>query len=357
MVEGVEADDYASTGSLLSVMKLRDRKHMHSDRDIPPGYEIFNIVNFRDEIHAPRSPNCLAVKITDSNFADWAVHASLRALQKKFLATRPAAQPTVGVKKKLLKGQSNNAQIVQVLLHFGATKKSEPGAEVSFTPDRKANELVRTDAFAFLLAVIFDQGIPAERAWQAPYELKRRLGHLDPHRISKDRASVEAAVKGPPCLHRYVFKVPKWIVLAAIQVVQEYAGDASAIWNDRPTAKAVYERLNSFAGIGQKKAAMAVEILERDLKVTITRLEESDIAYDVHVRRVMLRTRLAERDNPNHMIEVARKLHPERPGALDSPLWYIGRQWCHPGTPDCSNCVLSQLCPKEIYRASNVKGN
>ena len=127
------------------------------------------------------------------------------------------------------------------------------------------------DPLAFLLAVIFDQGVPAERAWQAPYELKRRLGHLDPRRIVEDAASVEAAVKGPPGLHRYVSKVPNWIVLAADRVVREYGGDASAIWNDRPTAKTLFKRLNSFVGIGQKKAAMAVEILERDLGVPIRR--------------------------------------------------------------------------------------
>jgi len=43
---------------------------------------------------------------------------------------------------------------------------------------------------------------------------------------------------------------------------------------------------DAFSGIGQKKAAMAVEILERDLGVTIRELKGSDIAYDVHVRRV-----------------------------------------------------------------------
>jgi len=37
---------------------------------------------------------------------------------------------------------------------------------------------------------------------------------------------------------------------------------------------------DAFSGIGQKKAAMAVEILERDLGVTIRELKGSDIAYE-----------------------------------------------------------------------------
>jgi len=39
-----------------------------------------------------------------------------------------------------------------------------------------------------------------------------------------------------------------------------------------------------------KKAAMAVEMLERDLGVPVRDMGGSDIAYDVHARRVFLRT-------------------------------------------------------------------
>jgi hypothetical protein len=35
--------------------------------------------------------------------------------------------------------------------------------------------------------------------------------------------------------------------------------------------------------------------------------------YPAHPDRVFLRTRLAETDNPEHMIAVARQLHPSRP--------------------------------------------
>jgi hypothetical protein len=77
-------------------------------------------------------------------------------------------------------------------------------------------------------------------------------------------------------------------------------------------------RFDDFVGVGQK-AAMAVEILERDLGVSVRNLERSDIAYDVHIRRVFLRTRLAERDDRDHIIAVARQLHPARPGGLDLP--------------------------------------
>jgi endonuclease-3 len=137
-------------------------------------------------------------------------------------------------------------------------------------------------------------------------------------------------------------------IAATKRVLDQYEGGASRIWNGNLTARQVYERLNRFLGIGQKKAAMAVEILERDLRVPILAMEGSDVAYDVHIRRVFLRTGLAQSDELSHIVSVARTLHPERPGEIDMPAWLIGRQWCHAGTPDCGACPLNFECPKIV---------
>ncbi|MFI7514089.1 DUF6884 domain-containing protein [Micromonospora echinofusca] len=245
--------------------------------------------------------------------------------------------------------------IVTALLKYGREHQAErAGTPPRFTPHPEANTLILTDPFAFLLAVIFDQGIPAERAWKAPYDLRQRLGHLDPARMAAEPEQVRAAVAQPRALHRFVNNMPGWLVAAAIIVVNEYGGDASRIWADEPRATDLATRLRKFSGIAQKKSAMAVEILARDLAVPIRELSGTDIAYDVHVRRVFLRTRLAERDDIDHMVEVARWLHPERPGELDFPAWLIGRRWCGPGTPNCGTCPLRSICPKDIAQAAAV---
>jgi hypothetical protein len=49
---------------------------------------------------------------------------------------------------------------------------------------RESVRLLATDPNAFLLAAIFDRGILAEEAWEKPYQLKKRLGHLDLKKIS-----------------------------------------------------------------------------------------------------------------------------------------------------------------------------
>lgn len=88
---------------------------------------------------------------------------------------------------------------------------------------------------------------------------------------------------------------------------------------------------------------------------TLRDMQGNDIAYDVHVRRVMMRTGLAERDDAAHMIAVAREFHPERPGELDFPMWHVGRTWCDARLPRCGACALSGVCPQFVSRGDAVK--
>jgi uncharacterized HhH-GPD family protein len=247
--------------------------------------------------------------------------------------------------------ETQRSAVVAALLKFG-TSLAE-GETLSRNP--RADAFVRKNGFAFLVAVLFDQMIDAERAWAAPYELKRRLGHLDPARIVANPKAVASAIKEPPSLHRFVNDVSKWVVSAARRVLEEYDGRAESIWENSPTAKDLQARFDEFDGIAQKKAAMAVEILERMLRISVVQMQGSDIAYDRHVRRVFLRSGLALFDDPDHMIGVARQLNAVRPGAIDYPTWKVGKDWCHPVSPDCPNCPLRGPCPKLVDRALTVR--
>jgi uncharacterized HhH-GPD family protein len=354
MVEGVEADDYATSRALLSVLRVAGKKLVRTLDEPPDGYESFTWVDHRREIAAKYSKECLALKIVEDDLETWALHVLLR-MASKAAVPPPVPKPVAAelVAPPRAAARPDPAGIARKLLDVGRELAAHP---VSFSGKADADALIREDPFAFLLAVVFDQGIPAERAWLAPHLLKERLGHLDPRRLRSEGERLGEAIRRPPSLHRFVKTLPGWIVAAAEQVLSEYDGDAGAIWGDQPRAKDVQRRLEAFVGIGQKKAAMAVEILERDLHVPIKRLEGSDIAFDVHLRRVFLRTGLAERDDVNHMVEVARALYPPRPGELDYPTWHVGRTWCHPENPDCDHCALGEVCPRFIDRASGVTG-
>jgi endonuclease III len=148
--------------------------------------------------------------------------------------------------------------------------------------------------------------------------------------------------------------MPQWVLAASRRVVEEFGGQAEAIWSRRPTARELQERLDSFLGISQKKAAMTAMLLWRNCDVEIREMNGCDVAVDIHLRRVFLRSGLVERDNPREMIQAARELWPELPAVLDPPAWAAGRNWCHPHEPACGECRLRDVCPRLIERAGTV---
>ncbi|MBN1193052.1 MAG: hypothetical protein JXA36_05130 [Coriobacteriia bacterium] len=224
----------------------------------------------------------------------------------------------------------------------------------SFTALPEADLLIRNSPEAFLLGVLFTQGISAERAWAGPYLLEQRLGHLDLRRLAVEEDAVAAAVAGPPALHRFVHTVPQWITSAARRLVSEYGGSAAEVWRPGSHVLDVTRRLLEFDGIGEKKAAMAVEILMRHFGVQLEGAECGSVAYDVHVRRVFLRTGMVDRDTPQAVREAARRACPESPGTLDLAAWLVGRDWCRPRAPLCDSCRLGGVCPRLTDR--NAEG-
>ena len=359
-VEGVESDDYPVTHTLLSGIRV-SKSFLRPGDEVPADYARFDVVNQSEHIDAPHTRRILAVKLREDAVADWATLALLRARdwnripadrQRRRLAPQRSTSAPTSVPPD---SADQKRAVVDALLAFGATlDPARTQVPAQFTSIVEADELLRSDPFAFLLAVICDQGITAERAWEAPFLLKQRLGHLSPHRMMVEGDLVRSAVQLTPRLHRFVEKIPRWLTAAARRVVEVWDGDAGRIWSGAPDARDVYQRFDDFIGVDQKKAAMAVEILARDLAVPIQHMEHGDVAVDIHLRRVFLRTHLAERDNRDHMIEVARQLHPTAPGALDRPTWEIGRTWCSPQIPTCINCPLSEVCPKDIERSAQV---
>lgn len=186
-VEGVEADDYPVSRALISQLKHADKTVVRSLADVPQGYERFELVEYRSEIDAKYAPYCIAVKIREDDLLAWAVHASLRMSQRRLGSAAfsakprsgPLASPNAGSAQPLPAPPSADSRAVAAgLLEHGVSLAASAGGAVArFTPDEAANALIHNDPFAFLIAVICDQGIIAERAWAAPYELRRRLGH------------------------------------------------------------------------------------------------------------------------------------------------------------------------------------
>lgn len=352
-VEGVEADDYPVSQALISQLRRAGRATARTPDQVPAGYDEFDRVEHRHEIEARYSPRCLAVKIKEDDLAVWAMHAWLRSqLPRKVSAAIPGP-PGPRDPAPLPSPPSPDAQaVVRALLAHGDAMINEMKSSgiAQFTQHREANQFVHDNGFAFLIAVISDMGIKAERAWELPFRLRERLGALTPEQVAADPSAVRDAFQQQPKLHRFVNNVPSWISEAARIVISDYHRDATALWADVPTALELCQRLERFPGVSQKKAAMTVVLLNQCLNVPLRELSGGDVAVDVHLRRVFPRTGLAQDDQVNHIVAAARALHPAYPGALDMPAWDIGRRWCHRTSPECGTCPLNAVCPRFISR-------
>lgn len=352
-VEGVEADRYPATQALISRLRRPGRGLVRTRAEIPAGYDDFEIVEHRREIDAPSSPQCLAVKIGEDDLTSWAAHAWLRSKLPKTSSARPrTSSPAAPPRPEQFPPPGPDAERVgrALLAHADAMAGQLKSAVAQFTYNQDADALVRSDPFAFLLAIISNAGVRAERAWALPYELRRRLGYLSPAEFAANPGAIRAVVRRPPQLHRFVDTVPNWLVEAARIVLDRYDGDAERLWSDTPTAVELRRRFEEFPGMGQKKAAMAVEILARDLGKPLSEMNRSD----AHMRRVFLRTGLVDRSDVKQIVAVARRLYPDLPGALDLPAWDIGRRWCWPTDPDCPTCPLNDACPRLIDRSTGA---
>jgi uncharacterized HhH-GPD family protein len=234
------------------------------------------------------------------------------------------------------------------LLAYGLELDAAAAAQAGsgFSGIAEADALLASSANAFVLGVLFTQGIPAERAWAGPFLLGQRLGTLDLEYLASHPAEIRAAVQLPPMLHRFKNTLPKWICSAAERLRDEWGGDASQMWPSGASTAEVVERLGAFDGIGRKKAVMAAGILARHFGVELAERQHGQVAYDVHVRRVFLRTGLVESDSLEAIEAAAAAIHPDAPDVLDLAAWLVGREYCRPRAPRCDECRLSQSCPR-----------
>jgi uncharacterized HhH-GPD family protein len=135
------------------------------------------------------------------------------------------------------------------------------------TPE--ANELLRRDPLALALGMVFDQQIPLEKAFTSPWVLAQRLGH-EPTAAELAAFDPEALIRifaEPPALHRF----PKAMAVRVQEVcrvlVDQYGGDAAALWRDVPSGAELFQRILALPGFGKQKAQILVALLGKQYGV------------------------------------------------------------------------------------------
>ncbi|MFA4918767.1 MAG: hypothetical protein WC581_05885 [Thermodesulfovibrionales bacterium] len=187
----------------------------------------------------------------------------------------------------------------------------------------------------------------AEVVWQIPYNMYKILGHLDPYIISKMAVQdVLSLFDKLPRKPFYYNKMAQRTIDGARKVINDYGGKVENIWADNPNCSQLQKRFEAFSEIGQMKAAMAAETLVKKFNVHLRDYAGLNIAVNEQVTRVFKRCGFVDYEEKYLVITKARQLNPEYPGILDRPCWEIGRSYCFPINPDCSNCPIGNCCPK-----------
>jgi uncharacterized HhH-GPD family protein len=133
----------------------------------------------------------------------------------------------------------------------------------------EANALLNRSPLALLMAMLLDQQVPLERAFSAPADLARRLGH-DPEAgelADFDPDALVAIFSERPALHRFPKAMAARVQALCRVLVETYDGDAERVWAGARTGPELLKRLGALPGFGEQKAKIFVALLGKRLDV------------------------------------------------------------------------------------------
>ena len=143
------------------------------------------------------------------------------------------------------------------------TEQTEPALPV--TGDPEADKLLVDDPLALTIGMLLDQQVPMEWAFSGPLRLRDKLGgRLDAAEIAAlDPATLEAMFKGPPALHRYPGSMAKRTQALSQYLVDNYGGDAAAVWTDVDDGAELLRRVRALPGFGADKSKIFTAMLAK----------------------------------------------------------------------------------------------
>ena len=136
--------------------------------------------------------------------------------------------------------------------------------------DPVADELLESNPLALLVGMMLDQQIPMEVAFAGPQKLAERIGGLDARTIADyDPDAFVALFSEKPAVHRFPGSMAKRLQTLAQAVVDEYDGDAVALWTaGDPDGPELLRRLKALPGFGEQKAKIFLALLGKQYGVT-----------------------------------------------------------------------------------------
>lgn len=150
-------------------------------------------------------------------------------------------------------------------------------AKLQLVQDPAADALLESNPFALLVGMLLDQQYPMEAAFAGPKKIADRIGGVDAREIAEyDPDEFVALCSKTPAVHRFPESMAKRIQALAQIVVDNYDGNAAALWTaGDPDGPELLRRLKGLPGFGEQKAKIFVALLGKQYGVTPTGWREA----------------------------------------------------------------------------------
>jgi len=143
-------------------------------------------------------------------------------------------------------------------------------AKLQLVQDPAADALLESNPFALLVGMTLDQQYPMEHAFAGPKKIADRIGGFDVGDIADyDPDEFAALCSKAPAIHRFPGSMAKKIQAIAQIIVDQYNGEASALWTaGSPDGAEVLRRIKALPGFGEQKAKIFLALLGKQYGVT-----------------------------------------------------------------------------------------
>jgi uncharacterized HhH-GPD family protein len=116
--------------------------------------------------------------------------------------------------------------------------------------------------------MMLDQQFPMERAFAGPAKIIDRFGSIDPADIAAaDPEKFAELCTTPPAVHRFPGSMAARVQALAAQIVEEYGGDTTRLWDEAASGADLLRRVQALPGFGRQKSQIFVALLGKQLAV------------------------------------------------------------------------------------------
>jgi uncharacterized HhH-GPD family protein len=130
-----------------------------------------------------------------------------------------------------------------------------------FTESDEANAMIASDPLALLVGFLLDQQVTVQQAFLGPLLLRERLGSFDAGTLAA--ADLEPVFRERPAIHRYPKSMAERVHALAVQIRDDYDGDAARVWTDAADSAALRANLTALPGFGEMKVKAIGSVLAK----------------------------------------------------------------------------------------------